>query len=368
MNDVYVRNNRGYWVVGSISSDSQMLIKNEKIEAFKKVFGLLNAEHTIDDLAALDIAGKDELLKIISRLEDKGLLEGSSCREEFNEAERLSIRLFKYDFKEIAPKTQKRCEIYTSLFKIAFFISIVLTIFCFAFHLEKLKELTLLGIISYKTPSIKNSIIGYLLINSGTYVMFFLHEAAHSVVAIKNKIRPHYAALILHLGFLPMCYVKLKNIYSLKKKQIYSVLLAGVFMNLFLFFVCMDLYLIFGGEFLKIFAASNFKMFYINLVPLSLTDGYFIAGLLFNMPNVRMRFFKCLAFPGQLLRQDKNFVAVFMLNLLVIAGMLNFELYILSRILGLKGTFMMISVISINIVYFYVIHLINRLRFKKQGY
>lgn len=44
---------KGYWVVGSKSQDSQIIIAAEKIEQFKKLFEAIDGMHTINDLSEM---------------------------------------------------------------------------------------------------------------------------------------------------------------------------------------------------------------------------------------------------------------------------------------------------------------------------
>lgn len=365
INNTYVGKKGGYCVIGSSENDSQIIVKANKVEAFKELFSVLDGNNSIQDIEKMKFASSNELIRIVSWLDEKGMLEGSTFKGEFNEAERLSICLIRYKFHDFSLKTQKLCCSLVLIFKIVFLVTIIFTILCIIKNKYVISKLTIVDIISYKVPSIKNAVIGYILINLGSYLMGVLHECAHSVVAIKNKIKPYYIAFVLYLGFIPMGYVKIKNIYSLNKKNIYSVLFAGVLMNLLLCFIFMDLYFVFNSNVCKILSVANFKMFYINLIPLSLTDGYFIGGLLFNMPNIRMKFFKCLAYPKLLINESKRYIMIYFINLVTILVSLNFELYVIISIFKLNKVSISPILIIINIIYIYILHLINKYKFKK---
>lgn len=67
---------------------------------------------------------------------------------------------------------------------------------------------------------VSNNKLGYLLINFGMVFMFMLHEMGHILAGIRFGIQPQNLSFVLYFGLFPMFYVKNKNIYSLRRKEI----------------------------------------------------------------------------------------------------------------------------------------------------
>lgn len=363
--DIYMNGEDGYWIIGSKENDSQLIIKNNKINVFKRLFNIMDGKNSIKDIEDMGFADSNELIKIVKSIANKGLLEGCDNKEQFNEVERFSLKIWRHDFRDYSEKIQNICGYLTNIFKGLSILIIIFSLYIISQKYYLLKDITIVKAIQFSDNSFMSTIIGYLLINMGTYILFFFHEGAHAVVAIKNKIRPHYVAFVLYLGFLPMCYVKIKNIYTLKRKDMYAVLLAGVKMNLILGLIFMDFYLLSENNLCKLFSISNFKMFYMNLIPLSLTDGYFVFGLLFRTPNTRMNFYKILASPKLIFSYSKKMVTLFIINFIVILLTLNFEIYVLFDILGISKSYIILKFIIIDVIYIYIFHFMNKVKFKK---
>lgn len=364
-NDIFSTRTNGYYIVGSLANDSQVLFNSKKFTAFTKLLDALNGENTVDDLIHKGYGEKEELEKIVQLCYDKGLLTDSEKVERFNEVERLSVKLFQYKFKNFSENWYKTCKIAVHIFRLLFVVVLAVSLYLFASHTDSISGLTIRSAVSYKGDAWGNVAAGYLLIQVLCLFMGVMHEISHIVVSLKNRCQPNYVAFVLHLGFMPMAYVKQKSIYSLEKKKILEVLFAGVIMNFFLFLIFFDIYLYTGNDICKLLAVTNLRLMLINLMPFSLTDSYYIFSILLKKPNLRMKFFRFLAYPGEIKKYDWKLCVCFVVYLVTIIFCFNVEAVVLLNVIN--GSLLWVNymlLIPLNIIYLVVINRVNKNRFK----
>jgi len=363
--DVFMKRKKGYWIIGCKETDSQLLVDGNSIEGFKRLLSLMDGNRTVEELSGKAFGSVQELEKVIEVFTAKGFLEGTICTEKFNEVERISVKFFKYKFGIFPQHIHHVCKRLVKVFYLLFIVLLLASIVVTVCNYQTLDKLTILSVISYKDISFLGSIKGYILILIFGLLMGTLHEIAHVGVSLKNGCQPSYVSGVLHLGFIPMVYVKQKNIYSLKRKHIFEVLLAGIMMNFLLFMLFYNLFFITHIEILKLFAVSNLRLVYMNLLPLSLTDGYYIFSLLVRRPNLRMNFFRCLATPGFFKKAEKDIKVYVVIYLFALFFGFNLELLIIIRMLNFNNEFIIGLVIVVNLIYIYILHLVNRMKFRK---
>ena len=359
-NDLFATGNDGYCVVGCKGNDSQLMIKMNKLDAFKELLRQLDGTYTIEEL--IDKTRQDEknLVQILQMCYDKGFFEEQEEIERFNEVERLSFGVLRHDFKGFSEKTQNRCDKLVACFRIIFLITLLVSVYAVAKNIDVVSNLTIRTAISISGNGWISVVLGYIVIQGLSLLMGMMHEVAHVVVSLKNGGRPHYIAFVLYMGFMPMAYLKQKNIYALKKKSILEILLAGVIMNLFLFMFFGSLYLWTENNWAKMLAVTNIRLAFINLVPFSLTDGYFIFSILSKRPNLRMNFFRLLAYPSEVRYCDKKVLCCYLLYALTILLCFNSEIIILLNVLtkqfhGIKY----LILVPVNIIYIIALHRVN---------
>lgn len=369
MNDVFINNKgKGYYVIGNKENDSQLLVSVKDVSFFEKLMINLDGKNDIDRLVSQGIGTYNQVCKAIDLFRSHGLIEGTESKKSYNEAESLSIKLIKKTFNEVDGLTQKKqqdiCSKVIKVSKVILAISIICFFYLITVNFSEIfGENSISYWLSYKSGDINSVFLGYLFINFSMVLMFLIHETFHVITGIEKGIRPAYFSFILFLGFMPMFYIKNRNIYTLEKKDIIKVLLAGVYSNLILFFILIDLFFVFKIEFIKILAMANLRMIFVNLIPISLTDGYFIYTLIFNRPNLRMKFHKFLADPRRLKEYKKSdliFICVFLASILLT---INFELMWIISDISWGVMYKVSLVIAINIIYILTLHYMDKKKF-----
>lgn len=169
-----------------------------------------------------------------------------------------------------------------------------------------------------------------------TPIMFIFHELAHRIAGIALGLKEGVISVVMYLGFIPMVYVKQKGIYSLNRKNIITVICAGIAANLLIGIGLLLLFNIWHYNILYYVAITNFRMIYINMLPISLTDGYFLLCILMKSPNIRMYMYKVLVNPKailQLEKKEKIMVGCMLISFLLITF---FELFWALTFIPLK--------------------------------
>jgi hypothetical protein len=363
-NDLFSTGNDGHYIVGSLNNDSQVLIHSDKITVFQNLLKVLNGKNTVSELCKNGYGEIEELNKVIKLCYDKGLLTECDEIKKFNEAENISVKLFRHDFKEFSASAHNISKIAVLAFRVLFLFVFVATVYIVFKHLSCITKLTIRTAISFRGKEWFNVVLGYILIQLLTLLMGVVHEIAHAVVSLKNDCQPKYISFVLYLGFMPMAYVKQKSIYSIKKEKILEILFAGVIMNFFAFMIFTDAFIYTNSNMCKLLAITNIHLALINLVPFSLTDGYYIFSILFKKPNLRMNFFRFLAYPKEIKKFDLNIRVCYIIFLATIIICLNIEVVVLMNVISsrLGGGFYLL-LIPLNIIYLLVLHEINKKKF-----
>lgn len=360
--DVY---GKGKWIIGDADTDIQFMISASQQEFFSKVFNMLDGKHSLEEIASIYNVDCRKVLSVVKILYEKAMLADKTppnSKKSFNEVDRYSIPIIKYKFKKVKNK-EKVQSIAKSIYHLLNII-VIMNIVLFLF-LNIQGDFNLLDNISFeKVLSIGNSkskvLVGYLLVNVGMVLMFFFHELGHVLLGLKNGIQPDRFSFVLFLGFIPMFYVKNKNIYTLDRKGVGSVLLAGVYMNLLLTFACLNSYIIFENDFFKIMALSNIRIIIVNMWPLNLSDGYYIFSLLKKNPNMRMKMHYAIAEPKILFSLDSGERNYIIISVLVMVFMISIEFAGIISVLKVDKNYSNMVVLLFIASYMIFLHLLEK--------
>jgi hypothetical protein len=368
MNDIFLnKEGKGNWVVGEFESDTQFTLPSYQKEAFDNVCSLLDGNHTIAEIVNETGIHNKEIQSILQVLKSKGMLREKyiGTKTRFSEVDNLSVKLLNYQFKNQlnSIKNQKIAVLLVKgihlilLFSILAFIVLNIHNDFAVFSNAKLQDWLSFG------KSEANQWTGYLLINLGMVLMFIFHELGHVIAGIKAGIQPEKFSFVLYLGFMPMFYVKNKNIYSLKKKNFLKVLLAGCYINIILCIIFLDFYIFTGSEICKTLAMSNLRIFFINLWPLSLSDGYFIFSVLFRHPNLRYKFHHFMAKPNIIKKYSRMEILYTLLSMLILVLTMSFEITWFVGLFPISDQMRVMVVFVILCVYITVLHFLNKRKF-----
>lgn len=312
-NDIFInKEGKGKIIVGIMEPDMHFMIPAEEQKKFESLIKLMDGTNSKTDIMEKSGISESQLDKIINKLQSKGYLESNSDEKnkeinkvnKYNEVDYLSLKIFNYEFKNIKNK-EKVKTIANRSYKI--FIGIILAMIAILFVINAVsgfsivKNISFMDWISYDKGYNNKYLMAYIYINIGMILMFVVHEIGHIIAGLRVGIQPLNLSFVLYFGIIPMFYVRNKNIYSLKRKDIYRVLFAGIKMNFILGLLLINLFILTENEVLKILALSNFRLVIFNLWPLSLSDGYFILCIFLRRPNLRYKLHQFISKPASLL-------------------------------------------------------------------
>lgn len=365
-NDLYLDSEgKGKWIVGDTETDIQFLISASRQEFFSKVFKKLNGKNSLEKIASDFNVDSRRVLSVVKVLYEKNMLADKSAQSDkkrFNEVDKYSIPVFKYKFNEL-----KNRERVSSTAKVIYYllnIFVVANIFLFLIlnlknNFSLFNDIMLEKVFSMG-HSKSNTLIGYLVVNIGMVFMFTLHELGHMLIGLKNGIQPDRFSFVLFLGFIPMFYVKNKNIYTLNRKGVCSVLFAGVYINFLLVFLFMNCYILFGNDLFKLMALSNIRIILVNLCPLNLSDGYYIFALLKKNPNMRMKMHYAIADPKKLFSltsYERNYIII---SVFVLLFLIYVELVGVMSFLKISQSYSRMIVLVLIVLYMIFLHFFEK--------
>ncbi len=363
-NDIFLDDQgKGKWIVGERDSDIHFLLTASQKDFFGEVCELFDGKHTIEEITFFLNVSIGKVLAVAKVLYEKSMLYDEAAFQhtiKFNEVDRYSISILKYSFPKVKNREKLMQKANTIFCLVSIFLLVNLLLFIgliirnkFGFFAEvSVEELFSVG------NSEANMVLGYLAVNVGMVVMFVFHELGHVLLGLKNGIQPDKFSFVLFLGFIPMFYVKNKNIYTLTRRRLCYVLLAGVYFNLILAVLCINLYFLFENDLFKIFALSNIRIILVNLWPLSLSDGYYILSVWLKRPNMRMKLHYFIANPKiffEYTRTEKIYVILAFFIMLFIIGMEFFWVLSLFNLPQDYKVFVTCLLIAIYIIFLYIV-------------
>lgn len=209
-----------------------------------------------------------------------------------NEIDIMTKEIISVSLEKISNKYRKFFTTYSSVmekgYAILFLICFVLLIFV-GIDIQELKT----GFATYR-----DSVFGGVIMLFFSSVLFtLLHELSHIAVAIKYGKFVEKISLNLYFGILPMCYVKCKGLNTLQTKEKLHVVIAGIITNFMAAFISLtllsiDLFSYNTESVLKLIFWGNLFSVFSNLIPTSLSDGYFILSILLGKYDMKMFIFK----------------------------------------------------------------------------
>ncbi len=183
----------------------------------------------------------------------------------------------------------------------------------------------------------KNIIIFVLL----SFLSIMLHELGHIVVGIGCGKRLERISVNLYCGILPMCFVKFRGLVTLDARKKLCVVSAGILVNLLISLSCLMM-LPFFTEYnnvvliLQLMFYENLFSIFSNLIPLSLSDGYFIFSILTDTYNAKIYMIRYLFNPrikGE--KSKRSIILSFCFLIFTVVGMVFVSISLLKRIMSL---------------------------------
>lgn len=298
LNDLYKKKaNNGYYIVGCFAEDTFLLIKQDKIKYYQKFFEKLNGKNSIDDLEKYGFGSKVNISNTIHLLEKRGFIKGILGKKHFSEAELFSVNLKKICISYKSEIIPLICKYLVKCYKYILILSIFILIFLLYIS-NGISDILKKNFVIEELFSVKGCLYTLLF----TPLTFGIHEISHRITGIYFGLKQGEISICMFLGFIPMIYIKQKGIYSLERNSIIKVVCSGIASNLLVAIIFTSLAFFIKNEILLYFAFSNIKLVYMNLFPMSLSDGYFLLCILLKMPNLRMFMYRFIIHPKSICR------------------------------------------------------------------
>lgn len=284
-----------YYSLGSRTVDRYIKVSEKQLEPIMEVVRLMDGNHSLDVIEDYLKSEKNivvDVKKLFNLLKSVGLIEGFSADKVNGEVSIVGVELFSIDLPDITKKVKKISKALLEAWKVVFLFSVVALILAILTRYSNFLE------IRRSIFTVGNShVIGLFWLAGFFFLTSLFHELSHWCVAVNYGIRPDKLKITLYSGILPIIYVKINGLYTLDKKKRVKVMAAGMLTNALIFI--MSIAVVLWTDFpknvsdviIKI-ALANGYMVITNLMPFSITDGYFIFTWLFGVSNLRINIIK----------------------------------------------------------------------------
>lgn len=287
---------RNIYVIGNKEIDKYFMVPEESADMLYDIILRMNGEYNISDISHYAeekykmIVPISDLLKKLRRA---GLLQGHEA-EKVNELELFSKKLYSYEYKEYSKKKKERM---THLWNVLFTLTVAVVI-CAAVTLiikpEDCKEYYGKSFL-YKNSYIYGALLSCLI----SWINIICHEFAHAITSVKFGLQPNEFAMILYGGYKFEWLVKIKGMYTVKRKYRIYIMSAGIATNLAL----LSLSLVIGmwlplsdtaTQILSKLMVTNIFMIVACISPFTISDGYYVVTQILKTSNLRRQTFRML--------------------------------------------------------------------------
>lgn len=294
------KDNQKIYIIGNVSKDRYIKVYEKNLQIVMSVLKSFDGKSSlnqIDNMIKTKYGKSVDVNQIYLKAEKAGLICGSGGSNEKSEIKALSLPVFSVNIPKLSTNIKK---IIGALWRLYTVIGIVVILFG-AFVLIKNGSNNILTM--DRTILLDNS---YLKGFAATLLMMvpslLMHEISHFAAAISSSLDPSKVSLNLYLGIMPIWYVKIPGIYTIKFYKRIMVLVSGVLTN-FVIASSVIIVTFFGqgsidSDFLLKIGTANFFAALFSLNPFTLSDGYFIFATVFKKPNLRFNVLKKIMNPS----------------------------------------------------------------------
>lgn len=283
------KNGQKIYVIGSISKDRYIKVSEMNLEIVMSVLKSFDGKTSfeqIDKMIKITYGKSVDVNQIYMKAENAGLISGSCGSNEKSELKALSIPVFSINVPKLNNSIKKICGVLWNIY----FVICIVVIFVGALVLLMNGSKNILTI--DRAVSLDNSYLkGFAVTLLMMVPSLFMHELSHFAAAISSSLNPSRVSLNLYLGVMPIWYVKIPGLYTIKIPKRLMVLISGILTNFAITSITfITVYYGKGNinsEFLLKLGAANFFAALFSLNPFTLSDGYFIFVTVFKMPNLR---------------------------------------------------------------------------------
>lgn len=312
------KNGKNYYSLGSKKLDTYIRCDENNLSVIVEVINLLDGENSIEwieDFFMDDKKIKIDIYHLYSILSEAGLIEGVTHNKKNSEISIMGVDLINIKFKELPKKCLKIVGV---AWNICFLISLIICIAAFAEILHKFNHFVF--VIQQSFIFDNSYVLGGILVAIASIIGLITHEMAHWFTAVKFGLQPSEFHLTMYTGVLPTWYVKINGMYTLPVTKRIAVTAAGMFANFV--FICLIIFISLKGNYdllqIQIFSKIIYSFFFniiFSLLPINLTDGYFIFSWIVGVSNLRIRILNDLKkmFHGKKPQLDKTEIGYFTL-------------------------------------------------------
>jgi putative peptide zinc metalloprotease protein len=277
------------FIVGSREVNRFLTVPQGKLALVRQVLARLDGTRTVSEieqgLAAAE-GKRVDVAQLCRFLEENGLLAGapaSSIRK--RHVERFSLKLFRLPVEGLFAALERLGLGWLTWLAWAS-VPIVALGGAVAFRDGLMSALFDRHVRSGMLPSGLGLSVALVLFS------FACHELAHGVVALRYGVRPRQFEASLYLGFIPLFFLRIPGLYTLRRTERLKVWSAGIAWNVLFASACV---LALQAAAIPsrarpavlLAALANYSLALFNLVPFLPTDGYFLLSTALRRHNVR---------------------------------------------------------------------------------
>jgi putative peptide zinc metalloprotease protein len=284
------------YIVGNREVDRYVSVPAHKLPVVLKILELFDGQHSMESIEIqlyAETHKKVDVRTLYKQLHENGLLLPVSGEIKKGDIERMSVRLVALDVEKIFMAVNMLCGVLFPRFVMMMFLLSAIG--------------TPLAIARWEVfvHLFRNTIGGSLREEAFLYpvlllLSFLFHEVAHGIVGARYGIFAKRLEAALYLGFIPIVYLRIPGLYTLRPSERIKVWSAGIFWNVSFasFSVALSAWLPLPPAWRDMWllvALTNYFIALSNLCPFLPTDGYFILSTLLKRHNVRSNAWKELA-------------------------------------------------------------------------
>lgn len=356
--------------------DEDRIVKAKSDDHVKKIISIIelaDGKRTVKQIC--DIASEKypdiNAFDLLNKLAAYSVFNNVSGARKYSEVSIFSKSLVNINMSRYSNVVYKFRRIFWGI-PIVFIVACVGLLFCLeipiqSFSVEKaMSSYRVLGTVVVK---LYYYLLSYLLM----FPMFILHEMSHVTMASKYGLVENQFCIALYLGFIPMYYIRIRGIYTVSTGKRIAIMLAGPLVNIFVGIIFYMAFRYSGSGIMLSLAQSNIRIGMVNIIPLSLTDGYYLLCSILGQINLRKKIylFMVALFCRKKIIKLKSIEIIYMITSLVFTYFfIMYEMWIILRMVlrenNIKMYIILLSTL-IMLIYLFVISKVTELRYSSEG-
>lgn len=356
--------------------DEDRIVKaksDDHVEKIISIIELADGKRTVGQICniALEKCPGINAFELLNQLAAYNVFSNVSGGRKYSEVSIFSKSLLNINMSRYSNAVYKFRRIFW-VFPIVFIVACVGLLFCLeissqSFSVEKAMSSD--GVFGTVRGRLYYYLLSYLLM----FPMFILHEMSHVTMASKYGLVENQFCIALYLGFIPMYYIRMRGIYTVSTGKRIAIMLAGPLVNIFVGIVFYMTFKYSGNGIMLSLAQSNIRIGMVNIVPLSLTDGYYLLCSILGQINLRKKYYLFMGslFCRRKIIKLKSTEMIYMIiSLAFTYFFIMYEMWIMLRTLLSENIIKMYIILLsalIMLIYLFVISKITELRYSSEG-